>query len=1357
MDYTEKIKNIFRYLSEVRKINDKRITHVKDYEKVYTEKEIIKNKQCSISNVKDKGWVINITKDLGEVYNDLLKYYMDVKEKGDRWELVLGQAILACNKEANILHPMITTTLNVEFDISSKTFSIIPSKKCNLEISMYDFLSNDKFNELLKLKEYILKHEVNIRDRNQVKSIVDAVMDKIECLKEYQYKQTDSLDLIDVTDKISVYDCPLIIIRKKNTSLWTFELNSMIEELDKGYPVPKVVKAIVEEKKLTQDEEYFKQWENTKRQILFPLPSNDEQKEVAKRIAENYGVVVQGPPGTGKSQTIANLICHFLAHGKRVLVTSERGKALRVLSNKLPNQIKSLCVSLLDNDKKSIEDFENSIKDISKNLCQGTKGLKEDISLLEIEMTKCKNKQKKILSKLKEIDEIENRKINDNGKYYKLIEIGKMLKENKKDCDWIKDEIRYDDIQPVTDRQFNQFVSLLKNNNTNYIVSINNLISIVDRLPDFKELKRNIERLDKLQVNIEKYNNQLKGWYIPAENRCNYNNLVEFLDGCKKEIVTIEKDEVFKSILSLYYSSDIFKEAINSLVLSFNSYIKRIKEIRKNIDSHVVKISRYVQIDNLSEDYRKMYHSISSKGKITKLFKIFNNKYDYIFKECTIDGKSIKNLSEAKIMKDYIEQERIFKIINTLWENVISKYIGVKNYRKITNPIELESILKKISIITGWNRNYRDKIISILAKIRIPPDIDWYKSSTYDYLEKSIKCIERVEEYNDLKAYIDILKKQIDDVSELEDLIEAIDKRNLLKIEESYSYINKIKDSKDHIKNMNRIYDKLVNCCPKTLKYITSSRDISKFTNWSKSWKWAQYNSLFNFIDNLDEKKLLRQLKEQMHMENLLVREMVAKKSWYNLVLNITEKEKRSLFSWVQAVKRIGKGRGKFTLQYSKLAQEELEKCKSAIPVWIMPLNRIIENMKVSRDLFDVVIFDESSQSNIFSICALMRGKKAIIVGDDKQISPENVGVDQKTVNNLIDKYLKDIPHNQWLDLQTSLYDTALRVFPNRIMLKEHFRSVPEIIGFSNKECYSDIVVPLRYVRSNEMFNPAINLIHVSDGYRDKTKQLNVNEAEAIANRVIECCKNPKYNNMTMGVISLLGETQSQYIEDLLRESLTEEELINRRLICGDAYSFQGDERDIMFLSMVVADNVKYTALTKESDIRRFNVASSRARNQMFIFYSVDIESLSSNCVRYKLLNYCKNYKNYKTNLPSIEYVAQSKLQRDVYGLIKKLGYCIKPQIKIGKHKIDFVIEGDRTRVGIICDDGNLLKYNTLEDLLKFQISMSKLGWHFYKIRGCEFYRDPDKEIGRLCDVLNNIGIDNLNCRQSIKDGLHVV
>ena len=70
--------------------------------------------------------------------------------------------------------------------------------------------------------------------------------------------------------------------------------------------------------------------------------------EIARRLDRESCITVQGPPGTGKSHTIANLIGHLLASGKRVLVTSHTTKALRVVRDKVVPELQPLCLSVLD-------------------------------------------------------------------------------------------------------------------------------------------------------------------------------------------------------------------------------------------------------------------------------------------------------------------------------------------------------------------------------------------------------------------------------------------------------------------------------------------------------------------------------------------------------------------------------------------------------------------------------------------------------------------------------------------------------------------------------------------------------------------------------------------------------------------------------------------------------------------------------------------------------------------------------------------------------------------------------------------------------------------------------------------------
>ena len=98
--------------------------------------------------------------------------------------------------------------------------------------------------------------------------------------------------------------------------------------------------------------------------LLLPLPTNEEQQRILAQAQHSTGVTVQGPPGTGKSHTIANIISHYVAYGKRVLVVAEKEQALRSLNTKIPAGIKDLTVSVLGADAESRRELESAIGQI---------------------------------------------------------------------------------------------------------------------------------------------------------------------------------------------------------------------------------------------------------------------------------------------------------------------------------------------------------------------------------------------------------------------------------------------------------------------------------------------------------------------------------------------------------------------------------------------------------------------------------------------------------------------------------------------------------------------------------------------------------------------------------------------------------------------------------------------------------------------------------------------------------------------------------------------------------------------------------------------------------------------------------
>jgi superfamily I DNA and/or RNA helicase len=86
----------------------------------------------------------------------------------------------------------------------------------------------------------------------------------------------------------------------------------------------------------------------------------------------------------------------------------------------------------------------------------------------------------------------------------------------------------------------------------------------------------------------------------------------------------------------------------------------------------------------------------------------------------------------------------------------------------------------------------------------------------------------------------------------------------------------------------------------------------------------------------------------------------------------------------------------------------------------------------------------------------------------------------------------------------------------------------------------------------------------------------------------------PEMRERTIGVISLVGKEQAEHIRLRLSEVVGEEIMQRHMILCGDSATFQGSERDIVYLSMV-ADSANRTALTMQRYEQRFNVAVSRA------------------------------------------------------------------------------------------------------------------------------------------------------------------
>lgn len=229
---------------------------------------------------------------------------------------------------------------------------------------------------------------------------------------------------------------------------------------------------------------------------------------------------------------------------------------------------------------------------------------------------------------------------------------------------------------------------------------------------------------------------------------------------------------------------------------------------------------------------------------------------------------------------------------------------------------------------------------------------------------------------------------------------------------------------------------------------------------------------------------------------------------------------------------------------------------------------------------------------------------------------------------------------------------------------------------------------------------------------------------------------------------------QAKHIDSVVRSRCDAAELLRRRFECGDARSFQGSERDIMFLSLVV-DPTNSKAISGNMFDQRFNVAASRARDRMYLVRSVKSSDLSAKDLRLTLLaHFDKPMVTDETEHESLIDHCESGFERQVFTALTSLGYRVVPQVKTGAYRIDMVVEGAQdTRLAIECDGDEYHGPDRWQEDTKRQRVLERAGWTFWRCFASTWSLHRDDVLTELKERLNVMGIEPLganDCAPSV-------
>jgi len=310
-------------------------------------------------------------------------------------------------------------------------------------------------------------------------------------------------------------------------------------------------------------------------------------------------------------------------------------------------------------------------------------------------------------------------------------------------------------------------------------------------------------------------------------------------------------------------------------------------------------------------------------------------------------------------------------------------------------------------------------------------------------------------------------------------------------------------------------------------------------------------------------------------------------------------------------------------------------------------------------------------------------------------------------------------------------------------MLKEHFRCVASIIEYSKREFYNHELRPLRRPKLSERLDPPLIDVVVEDGYRHG--DVNRPEGRFIVDEIKRLVADPNFGNRSIGVVSLLGEKQALDIWLKLTDEIGLDEIERHRIACGDARTFQGKERSVMFLSMVCAPNEgRIAPLVRESFSQRFNVAASRAQDRMYLVRSVEPEHLSEadRLRRGLIAHFVSPFMRDEVRVEDLRKLCESPFEIDVYDSLCERGYAVTPQVHFGPYRIDMVVEGvNDARLAIECDGDRYHGPDKWMEDTHRQRVLERAGWVFWRCFASAWIRRKDELVGDLLTNIKSLGI----------------
>jgi very-short-patch-repair endonuclease len=1308
-----------------------------------------------------------------KIFETLYALYGRIDREAERVELVLGDGILSWSRaEGSVYHPILLQRLQLQFNAAVPEFTL---SEADHPVELYSALfqsMTDVDGRAIGRCRQELEQEgfhplINGPTSAFLKRLVVQLSPRGELLE-------DRAPAAEAGDPLIGRD-PIVFLRARTLG-YAAAIEGILADLRTREDLPWSLLNIVGEESPLPDagepDPSANRYSEADAEVLLSKPANPEQIRIAKQLEEYGGVLVQGPPGTGKTHTIGNLIGHLLAQGKSVLVTSHTTKALRMVRHHIVPELRPLCVSLLESDLDSRKQLESAVGSIAERLSRA------DAGSLEIEWKKLESERTELLKKL---DDVRNqftdaradeyRDIVIAGKSWAPADAARKVAQEKDTLGWILGPVAAVAPLPLS---AGELADLYR---TNVTVTREDEAELSGHLPELHDLPRpedfeaSVSERNRLGMEDLELRSDL--WQSGAS-QGSPDELESLAASLTQAVEPLSGKDKWK--LAAVYAGkygDAHRQPWDQLV----SFVRLVHREAANAQESFLKYGPQLSREHSIEDQERIAGEILAHledgGKLGSFTLLTHKAWSHF-----IGATKVKS-ARPRLPEHFQALRRLSRLMNLRqelagrWDRQVAA-LGTPPSAEMGEEVEktLMQFCDSIENCLGWHQHtwlplqqqledlgFRwEKFLADQPAVvgadgellRIGKAVNQSLLPILDSGYKKLKLLQLEEEISDLKNRLKLAARLAKSSKVISKLLAAVKDEDSNDYRDAYDRLLELKSRQADLDLRRALLAKLESAAPSWAAAIRNRTGAhgrgEPPRDPAAAWTWRQLNDELDRRSGVSLEAL--QSKSEKFREQLrrVTVGLIDKRAWSAQARRTSSRQRQALIGWLDTIRRIGKGHGIRVALLRAEAARKMSECRSAVPVWVMPLSRVVENFDPRTTRFDVVIIDEASQSDVMALVALYLGKTVLVVGDHEQVSPSAVGQDLGIIQNLIFQYLPGIPNSDLYDGQISIYDLARQSFGSTTCLVEHFRCVPEIIQFSNLISYDYRIKPLRDA-SRVRLRPHTIAYRVSGSSRDG--KINRQEALAAASLLVAAIDQPEYKKndagepTSFGVVSLVGDEQAIEIDNLLRAHLSPDRYEFHHLLCGNAAQFQGDERDVIFISLVdTAQHGPLSLRDQELFKQRFNVAASRARDQMWIVHSLSPNNdLKPDDLRRQLIEHAQDPSRLMRALDEKEKRTQSAFEREVMKRLTAAGYHVAPQWRVGAFRIDLVVEGDGRRLAIECDGDRYHPLEKLPEDMDRQSVLERMGWIFTRIRGTEFLRNPDRTMKPVFEKLQLLEI----------------